>query len=386
MTAINVNKTQQRPSILFVDDEPRLLSSLRRMIRPWREVVDAEFVNSGKEALELLTRRHFDVIVSDMRMPGMNGADLLKSIRRSDPEALRVVLSGQADTTVLLEALEATHRYLSKPCDIRSVEKILKDAVLGKFWVESIALRKHIALLSSLPCQSRVVSDFRYLISQNAPREQLINTARSDLGLSLRLIHLAHALVPDRLLTSAHEVIEILGYDLLSQGIDTGIINEISEGDDLAEMVKEISEKSQIVARYARELAEMYLPLEATRLERAGYLSGVGSLVLMSCFGKEFAFEPDSFITLDLASNQLDSRRVGAFLLTLWGLGDEIPRIIAGEVTPADTIQPARILAVAQHLVKLAYTHNLVEQPLTKEALIQVEPFLRGQMIFRGDK
>ena len=64
-----------RRRILFVDDEPNVLAGLRRLFRPFRRSWEVRTATSGKEALDLMKSQHFDVVVSDMRMPRMNGAE-----------------------------------------------------------------------------------------------------------------------------------------------------------------------------------------------------------------------------------------------------------------------------------------------------------------------
>jgi DNA-binding NtrC family response regulator len=105
----------QKHTILFIDDEPRVLTSMRAMFRREYEVLLA---NSGPEALALLRERKVDVIVSDQRMPGMTGVEVLKQVKKLAPNAMRILLTGYAD----LQAIEASinegevFRYLTKPC------------------------------------------------------------------------------------------------------------------------------------------------------------------------------------------------------------------------------------------------------------------------------
>ena len=101
--------------ILFVDDEPNILQGLRRMLHSMRRDWDMEFAESGQQALELLNNSHFDVVVTDMRMPGMNGLELLNEIKRLYPEVIRIVLSGQASKEIIIQSVGPIHQYLSKP-------------------------------------------------------------------------------------------------------------------------------------------------------------------------------------------------------------------------------------------------------------------------------
>jgi DNA-binding NtrC family response regulator len=114
----------KRGTVLFVDDERRVLTSMRAMFRRDYEVLLA---NSGQEAIDLLRDHTVDVIVSDQRMPGMTGVEVLKAVKRLAPNAMRILLTGYAD----LKAIEASinegevFRYLTKPCPSEE----LKEAI-----------------------------------------------------------------------------------------------------------------------------------------------------------------------------------------------------------------------------------------------------------------
>ena len=104
-----------RPHVLFVDDEPMILGGLRRMLRTSRDRWDMSFVDGGEAALAVLRERPCDVIVSDFRMPGMNGAQLLELVRRDHPGTARVILSGQTHEDSMLSIMVLAHEFLTKP-------------------------------------------------------------------------------------------------------------------------------------------------------------------------------------------------------------------------------------------------------------------------------
>ena len=88
--------------LLFVDDEVRVLQGLQRQLRSMRNEWDMNFVNSGREALEFMAARAVDVLVSDMMMPEMDGAELLIEVSKSHPNTIRIVLSGHAEREAVL--------------------------------------------------------------------------------------------------------------------------------------------------------------------------------------------------------------------------------------------------------------------------------------------
>lgn len=117
----------RRPRILLVDDEPALLDGLRRQLRREFDVVTA---TSGAEALRLLQTADFAVVLSDMRMPTMDGATLLSMVRERHPETVRLLLTGQADMESTIAAINdgQIYRFLSKPSPTPDIEAALRDA------------------------------------------------------------------------------------------------------------------------------------------------------------------------------------------------------------------------------------------------------------------
>jgi CheY-like chemotaxis protein len=117
------------PRIVCVDDEPRVLRGLRRRIGRDYEVSTAE---SGAEALALMAEEEpFQVVVSDMRMPGMSGAQFLAEVRTTFPDTVRILLTGQSDLNDAIAAVNEGNifRFLSKPCPPEVLMPALADAV-----------------------------------------------------------------------------------------------------------------------------------------------------------------------------------------------------------------------------------------------------------------
>ena len=103
--------------VLFVDDEYESLEALKGMLErqalPW----EAAFVTGGKSALDLLAEKSFDVIISDIRMPEMDGAALLKIACERFPGVVRIVVCSQEEMNGALRAVPVAHQFLLKPCE-----------------------------------------------------------------------------------------------------------------------------------------------------------------------------------------------------------------------------------------------------------------------------
>merc|ERR1711879_767591 len=112
---IRGNTMNKHISILFVDDEPNVLAAIKRMLRNQKKEWDIHFAYSGDEALELFKKNNFDVVISDIKMPGMDGAELLTRIKEKYSGVIRIALSGQVDLTEVVRSIRAVHQYISKP-------------------------------------------------------------------------------------------------------------------------------------------------------------------------------------------------------------------------------------------------------------------------------
>jgi response regulator RpfG family c-di-GMP phosphodiesterase len=120
------------PRILCVDDEPNILASLRRLFRAQGyHVITAE---SGKEGLAKLEAESVDIVISDMRMPEMDGARFLERVREARPDTLRLLLTGYADIQSILDAINRgeIYRYITKPWDDNDILLIVRHAIERK--------------------------------------------------------------------------------------------------------------------------------------------------------------------------------------------------------------------------------------------------------------
>ena len=125
----NASPSSTPPTLLLVDDEPSILSALRRLFRPqgYRILV----ADSGAAALELVANDPVDLVISDMRMPGMDGARFLEKIRHLHPRAIRILLTGYADISSTIAAINGgeIHRYIAKPWDDNDILLVVREAL-----------------------------------------------------------------------------------------------------------------------------------------------------------------------------------------------------------------------------------------------------------------
>lgn len=177
-----------KPVLLSVDDEPGVLKALQRTLRK----LDAEFLSatSGKEALSIMADQHIDVILSDMRMPVMDGPAFLKEAAKLQPHTRRLVLTGYADVDAAKSAINdgGISNYLSKPWDDEELRNILTEAL------RTASLERENSYLSDL-AQSQnaeLASLNEELEARVARRTEALEHTNGKLGTTLRELEESH--------------------------------------------------------------------------------------------------------------------------------------------------------------------------------------------------
>jgi CheY-like chemotaxis protein len=180
--------------ILFVDDEQKLLDGLKRTLRPLRHEWNCAFAQGGAEGLNALDRGAFDVVVTDMRMPGMNGMELLKQVKTRHPNLLRVVLSGQSEMENLVKSSGVSHQYLAKPCAPEELKSAIERAFLLKRLLCDPSLVEIASKIDVIPSVSPVYLELeRLLQSPLACMEQVGSVIFRDMGMCAKVLQVANS-------------------------------------------------------------------------------------------------------------------------------------------------------------------------------------------------
>jgi CheY-like chemotaxis protein len=181
-------------SVIFVDDEPNILEALQRMLRPLRNEWEMQFVHGGVEALSLMAANPVDVIVTDMRMPGMDGDELLTRVRQAHPHTVRIVLTGQCARGAVLRLIPLAHRILTKPCDAEGLRSVLRRSYCLRELLTSPMLLSIVGQLGGLPALPdlyvRVLSE---LDNPEVSLQQLGILLNEDVGLVTKLMQMANS-------------------------------------------------------------------------------------------------------------------------------------------------------------------------------------------------
>src|SRR5579863_2413558 len=180
--------------ILFVDDEPLILEGLQRSLRPFRKEWSAAYAAGGEEALAMLQREPFDVIVTDMRMPGMDGAMLLAEVTCRYPDILRMVLSGQSDLESVVKSAGATHQYLTKPCSIEVLRNVVNRTVSLRQLLNNASLMQVVSRMRSIPSVPPLYVELTHCLkSRDGSLDKASAIIQKDMGMSAKVLQLANS-------------------------------------------------------------------------------------------------------------------------------------------------------------------------------------------------
>ena len=204
--------------VLFVDDEPNILSGFRRMLRGHIQDWELFYAGSGAEALELLKTTEIDVIITDMRMPGMDGAQLLAAVRQLHPSTTRLILSGQGDRESIISAVGPTQQFLTKPCEPEVLVGAISRVLAVRDLVSDERLRSILGDIDTLPKPPGIHEQMMEVASRpNCGISDVVAVVESDLSLCadiLRLVNSAFFGLSSRI-ESIERAASLLGLDTI---------------------------------------------------------------------------------------------------------------------------------------------------------------------------
>jgi len=336
--------------ILFVDDEPNVLGGLQRMLRSMRGQWDMEFVESGARALEEMAKRPFDVVVSDMRMPGMNGAELLRETMRLYPTTVRIVLSGHADRELVNQCVGVAHQYISKPCDPEQLKSLIQNATLIGGDLVDAEVKRIVGSIERLPSAPHLYMALeKALKDEDVTLQTLGDIIQQDMGMTAKTLKLVNSSFFGlrRTIETPHEAVAYLGIETIKGLVlANGIFENAHPLSIRAFTLDDLWHHSLHVAEGAKKLAILE-GLSRSLQEEAfvgGVLHDLGVLVLASNFSKQYQHvaemvleEHISVPTAEQWEFGVTHAEIGAYLLGLWGIPASILKIVSLHHRPGVT-------------------------------------------------
>jgi len=327
---------------LFVDDEPMILQGLRRLLHPMRAEWDLRFVEGGAQALDLMATQLFDVVVSDMRMPRMNGAEFLNEVMKRYPRTIRLILSGHADKELFLSCAYCVHQFLAKPCELEALKITLKRASDLASSPKGDLLQRLVPRMTHLPCYPELYAEMiEKLQDPEASSEEIGAIIRKDIGMTIKVLNLVNSAFfgLQREVASPSEAVSYLGIGMIKSLVQALEVVHQFEGVLLPGLFLEsLWSHSQETAGMAAAIAAA--EQADTQMQEECYVAGMlhdaGKLALALNYGLEYdkaiQLTRQTGTPLWIAEEQVfgvNHTEVGGQLLGLLGLPARVVEAVA---------------------------------------------------------
>ena len=349
--------------LLFVDDEPMVLKGLQRTLRKMRHEWEILYAEGGEAALALLASQPVDVVISDMRMPGMDGAELLETVKYRFPQIVRIILSGQLDRDMTLKSVKVAHQLLAKPCDVGILREALQKTVALNQIIADDAIRRVVARIDTLPSMPASCTDImEELQSEDASIQKVAGLIASDLGMSAKILQMVNSAFFGlyRQVTDVQNAVMLLGLDAIKALVlSINVFSAFNTRRIPFFDFEGLWQHSLVTGGYAKQI--MTQATGDRDLATAAFLSGmlhdIGKLILAANFSDAYREllqalpeAPADRLTQECEMIGTTHAEIGAYLMGLWGLEPPILVAIAFHHCPQDSPMQAIGPLTAVHL------------------------------------
>lgn len=367
-------------NVLFVDDEVNILSGLKRTLRSMKDEWNMQFANSGDEAIAMLGAAKFDVIVSDIRMPGMDGVQLLLRVKKDYPHIIRLALSGHAETEMELECAKAAHQFLAKPAETETIRAAINRSANLKSMLSDETLQATVGNVVSLPSLPEL---YQKILNEAADPEGRImrvgDIISEDLAMSMKILQLVNSAFfgLSSNVSSVKQAAGLLGFEIikslvLSQKIFSAYEGEQNSGLDLEGLIRHSTKTAMLAGKIAA--FEGLSSKECDQAVMAGMLHDVGVLLLADLYPERYAkvnlgakIDGVSMREAEVGEFGVSHAPAGGYLLGLWGLPDVIVEAVCFHHQPGMCADNKFSVLSSVYLANIIT--NACEQNLDNEAI-----------------
>lgn len=357
--------------VLFVDDEPRVLEAIQRMLSDAAGSWEVLTASSGLQALEMLEHSPFDVIVTDIRMPGMDGATLLSKVHERWPSITRIVLSGHTDQEQAMRAMGSAHQFLSKPCNPKTLTDVVENAFYLSALTPNTRVRSLAAAVHRLPAMPKVHERILALIDgPNASVRDAADLVAQDPGLCAKILRVVNSaffargqIVRDVRTATARVGLDLLRAMVLMERASCGL-----SGRRVEAIQRDALDAASVTTR-------IVAPDEQRTAFTAALLCDVGTLVLEQGAPDEIAavraHAAECLIPIHVAEKELlgsSHADVAGYVLGLWG----VPAVIVDAVLGHhDLGRDPSTLSAAVHVAHSIVAGDVVSREAAERAGVE---------------
>jgi HD-like signal output (HDOD) protein/CheY-like chemotaxis protein len=345
--------------IYFVDDEQSVLDGLRRMLRDLRKEWRMEFFTCARKALAAMQNVPPDVVVSDMRMPGMDGVELLAQVQKRYPSGIRMVLSGHAEFDAISRVMSSAHQVMSKPCEAEHLRAVLKNAGILCRQLVDPSLAKAIAGLGSLPSIPTVLQELIDTLQRSEVDQRVVAAMiERDPALSVRVLQVANSgfFASRTRIDSISQAVVMLGAEMLKNLVIQVKIVEAFPSTNSSFSLEQFSGRLALITKLARAIAPPHVRVDDVR--NLAMTADVGQMVLAARLPdryeavlQECQLRQRSIVAIEEELLGANHASVGAYLMGLWGMDPAIVTQIGQHHTPLGSGENEPLL-VAVHMAE----------------------------------
>ena len=359
--------------ILFVENDPLLLQIYVKVLEDEPDRWDVFAVTDSWQAIELMERSDFDVVVSDLRLPGMSGVDLMNEVRKRFPRASRIILSEISDQEEVARCLNSIHQFLAKPFEVKALKTTLTRLGSVDAYLQDEKLKALVTQLGTLPSlPSLYIKIMKALADEEPSVETIAAIIADDPGMTARILQIVNSAVLGlaRKISSPFEAVQYLGFGTVRSLVLSAHIFSCFEQTQLKGFsANRLWSHSMGTATHARMIArlEQAGAAEADDAYTAGMRHDVGKLMLANCLPEQFqqALTVARERKAPLHDAELEvfgatHAGAAAYLLGLWGLPAPIVEGVAFHHTPKKSALRRFGALTAVHAA------NVVEQELSR--------------------
>ena len=353
---------QTKRRIIFVDDEPMVLKGLQRTLRKMRGEWEMTFTSSSKEALDILGTGSFDVIVSDLRMPEMDGMQLLAEVKSKHPQVIRIILSGQVEQESTFKSVQVAHQSLSKPCDADILKHTLNKLFGLRNLLEDESIKRIVSQTETLPSLPEVYTDVISELQSSDPSVQKVaEIISADLAMTAKILQVVNSaffgLV--RKINNPREAVMMLGTETIKALVlSVKIFSQFNHKKFAWFNFDELFNHSMSVSMFAQTISKQE-HLDQTLVNNslmAGMFHDLGKLILVANFQEpyqkvltEAGKTRQNLWDLEIEQFGTSHAEIGAYLMGLWGLEYPVIEAIAFHHRPGKSLSNSTGLLTAVH-------------------------------------
>lgn len=316
-----------KKSILFVDDEKQILRALKRLFI--RSDYDTYYAESGELALEILEKVQIDLLITDIRMPLMDGYELLRIVKEKYPLTLRVALSGYTDNVKIYKALEdnIVKLYLFKPWNNDELRQIIDKIFDQESTLQNKNLLQLINNINDLPTVPNLYKEITILIENGADIDDVSKAIEKDLAIASRILRVANSAFYGTKTGSIKQAIIYIGLTSVKNIVLTNSVFEKLTGDQKEKEVlwRHVGLTNIYANIIYSEFRNKKMP---STFASAGLLHDIGKVIIYKYYKKEH----DQVLSMIKTSDELANwecekqligvshQEIGGYLLNWWEL------------------------------------------------------------------